>query len=329
MVHHVVAIVASSGGGPALREVFADLTADLPAAVVVAQHLSVDGHHALPFLGSTDFPVAWARTGAPLNSGQVLVSPPGMRLRIDDKGICQVGPCPRGARDHPFDALFTSLATSLRDKVIAIVLTGSLDDGAAGACAVRKAGGTVIVQTEESASYPSMPRAAIAANGADLVVPLCLIGKVTMQLLDSERSVVHPASAWRTVEAGRLRAQTRATIAQSKALRERAGVRREQVAAARTVSRATLTLAATRHAVALLRDARKQRDLARLVGSAHEMAADAAAMAQDAQDGYERAQHAYRLAMARRGNPEPGATHETADGDEAGMGSRAEGMVRE
>jgi hypothetical protein len=328
LVHHVVAIVTSSGGAAALRKVFAKLPGDLPAAVVVARHLSVDGHHALPSLGSAGFSVEWATTGARLQSGQVLVAPPGMWLHVGGSGSCQVGECPGGALDHPFDVLLTSLATSFGPKVIAIVLTGSLDDGAAGACAVRKAGGTVVVQTEESASHPSMPRAAIAADGADLVVPLDLIGTVTAQLISPDTQCIRPASDWRAVEAGRRRAQARATVARSRVLRERAAVRREQMAAARTVSQAKLTEAATRHAVVLLRSARQLRELARLTASAHHMAADAAVMALEAQKGHDRAEESYRLALAKRreGTDRPSPSPRPTKG--ARLGARPEGMVR-
>jgi signal transduction histidine kinase/ActR/RegA family two-component response regulator len=70
---------------------------------------------------------------------------------------------------------------------LAVVLTGSLDDGARGAVAVRQAGGTVLVQSEDTAVYPDMPRAAVERGGADLVLPLHEIGSVIAEVTTGGR----------------------------------------------------------------------------------------------------------------------------------------------
>src|SRR3712207_9087445 len=62
--------------------------------------------------------------------------------------------------------------TTLFRSALAVVLTGMGDDGVAGAAAVRGAGGVVIVQSEDTAEHPAMPRAAVAAGAVDLVLPL-------------------------------------------------------------------------------------------------------------------------------------------------------------
>ena len=53
-----------------------------------------------------------------------------------------------------------------------MLLTGALDDGAAGIVAIKAAGGVTIVQDPEEAFSPGMPRSAIATGSVDHVLPI-------------------------------------------------------------------------------------------------------------------------------------------------------------
>src|SRR6185369_2914956 len=114
----------------------------------------------------TGHDVAWATDGAPLTPGRVLICPPRNRIEILPDGTCALV-ASGGAREHPHDGLLTSMADSCGRRALAVVLTGMLDDGAAGTAAMKAAGGIVFAQSEDSAEQPSMPRAAAEA-GADL-----------------------------------------------------------------------------------------------------------------------------------------------------------------
>jgi two-component system chemotaxis response regulator CheB len=70
------------------------------------------------------------------------------------------------------DLLFDSLAHAFRERAVAIILTGSGTDGASGVAAIKRGGGTVIVQNEQSAEFPGMPAAAVRAASVDMVLPL-------------------------------------------------------------------------------------------------------------------------------------------------------------
>ncbi|MGI5240928.1 chemotaxis protein CheB [Dactylosporangium sp. CA-139066] len=171
----VVALVASAGGLGALTTVLRGLPADLEAAVVVQQHLAARSS-ALPqvLARRTGRAVAVAADGDRLTPGAVLVCPPRRHFEVLPDGTCALMPS-AGARERPHDALLVSLADSYGPRALAVVLTGMLNDGAAGTAALKAAGGMVIAQSEDTAEQPSMPRAAAEA-GADLVLPLHEIG---------------------------------------------------------------------------------------------------------------------------------------------------------
>jgi two-component system, chemotaxis family, protein-glutamate methylesterase/glutaminase len=173
----VVALVASAGGLDALSDVLRDLPTDFPVPVVVQQHLGGGASVLTTILARRSHrDVGWAQDGSVLTPGQVAVCPARMQLQVSPDGTCSVTPL-APSRIHPHDVLLTSLAESFGPRALAVVLSGSGSDGAAGTTALKNAGGTVIAQSEDTSEYPSMPQAAIAA-GADLVLPLWEIGRV-------------------------------------------------------------------------------------------------------------------------------------------------------
>jgi two-component system chemotaxis response regulator CheB len=172
----IVALVCSAGGIDALTRVLAPLPEDLPAAVIVLQHLSPDHHSELAALLNqrTALTVTAAIDGAALVPGQVLVSPSGQHTLITgDETIALI---PSGAVP-PYrpsaDLLLTTLAVVAGARVIAVVLSGRGNDAATGASAVHRFGGTVIASTALSSTQAAMPQATIdRQNAVDHVVAL-------------------------------------------------------------------------------------------------------------------------------------------------------------
>jgi two-component system chemotaxis response regulator CheB len=174
----VVAVGASAGGVEALAELLSALPSDLGAPVLVVLHTAPGFDSRLPevLARTTALPTAHARDGEELLPNRVYVAPPDHHLLAVD-GHVQVVRGPHENRHRPaIDPLLRSCALSFREGVVAVVLTGALDDGAAGAVAVERMGGRVLVQDPAEAPFPSMPLNTIAADDPDAVLPLSELG---------------------------------------------------------------------------------------------------------------------------------------------------------
>jgi two-component system, chemotaxis family, protein-glutamate methylesterase/glutaminase len=175
----VVGIGASAGGVDALTRLVRRLPADLPAAICIVLHVPPAGRSLLAsILGrQTELDAVVAEHGAELVAGRIYVAPPDRHLTIVD-GLLELGRGPKENGTRPaVDPMLRSLAADYGSEAVAVVLSGALGDGSSGALAVRRAGGTVIVQDPEDASSPSMPESAIRAVGrADAVLTAADIG---------------------------------------------------------------------------------------------------------------------------------------------------------
>ena len=171
----VVALVASLGGLSAVSRILAALPPEFPAHVLVVQHGRRDhvpNHLAQLFQRLTPLPTHTARHGTELRGPGVTVIPTGHLAEIDTAR--RVTLTPVDAPDHlrGGDTLLNSLAATVGPRVIAVVLTGMLHDGAAGVRAVKRHGGRVLVQDPATARAGSMPASAIATGCVDFVLPL-------------------------------------------------------------------------------------------------------------------------------------------------------------
>ena len=165
MVERLVVVGASAGGIEPLRALVAGLPADLPAAVLVVVHLPSTADSHLPGLLSRSgpLPASHAMGGQRLTPGEILVAPPDHHLTVRGNRV-RLTRGPRENRQRPaVDPLFRSAAAAFGPAVVAVVLSGALDDGAVGAAVVAAQDGAVVVQDPAEARVSAMPRATLGA----------------------------------------------------------------------------------------------------------------------------------------------------------------------
>jgi two-component system chemotaxis response regulator CheB len=170
----VVVVGASAGGVEALVQFVSALPAGTREAVCVVLHISPAGTSAMPhILGrAARLPVHSPADGDPLLAGHIYVAPPDHHLEVEP-GRIRLTQSPRENGHRPaIDATMRSAAEAYDGAVIGVVLSGSRDDGTAGLVAIKRNGGSCLVQDPEEALYSGMPTNAIEHVEVDAVLPL-------------------------------------------------------------------------------------------------------------------------------------------------------------
>jgi two-component system chemotaxis response regulator CheB len=183
-INRIVVIGTSAGGMEALQELVAQLLPSFPAPIFVVQHMSHDGHaevlaRALAKRGA--LPCAVVRNGERFKVGHIYVAATDNHMLLKSKTVIVT----KGARENRYrpaiDPLFRSAAVAHGPRVISVVLTGLLDDGTEGTVAVKRCGGTTVVQDPSDAEYPQMPASTLSAK-VDHCVPLHELGSLLDRL---------------------------------------------------------------------------------------------------------------------------------------------------
>jgi len=180
----IIVIGGSSGATAPLKAILGRLPADLPAAVFVVLHIPTRSIGLLSTVASAagPLPARQAEDGMPIEHGQVYIAAPDHHL-IVAQGRIRLGRGPRENMVRPaVDPLFRSAATTYGPRVIGVVLSGLLSDGAAGLNAVKRCGGMALVQDPEDAVADEMPRRALEATVADLCISSAKLGDVLSDL---------------------------------------------------------------------------------------------------------------------------------------------------
>ncbi|SAK70486.1 chemotaxis protein CheB [Caballeronia glebae] len=180
----VVVVAASLGGLQALKSVVSRLPVDLPASIFIVMHVG-SWPSQLPKLldAESRLPVVHASDGEAIAAGTVYVAPPDRHMLLgDDKIVLSTAPKENFTRPAA-DPLFRSAAVNYGGRAIGVVLTGKLDDGAAGLKAIHACGGYTIVQDPSTCVAPDMPKAALKAVPPDVVAPIEDIGPAIVRAL--------------------------------------------------------------------------------------------------------------------------------------------------
>lgn len=172
--HDIVVIGASAGGVTAVSELVRRLPSGFPASVFIVLHLSRDSPSLLSQLLDQlgPLPVRTAEDRDPIRPGMVYVAPRDRHMTLR-AGQVRVSFGPHQDHHRPsIDVLFRSAALAYGPRVVGVVLTGFLSDGAAGLRAIKDAGGIAVVQDPRTAMHRGMPDSALRVVEPDHCVPL-------------------------------------------------------------------------------------------------------------------------------------------------------------
>src|SRR5690348_14015234 len=135
----------------------------------------------------SNLPVFQALEGMEVQPGNVYLAPPDRHLLINRDGTVSLTQTELVNFVRPSaDLLFESVAAAYGERAIAVVLTGAGRDGSMGVTAIKKRGGTVIVQDETSSEFFSMPSAAIRTGVVDFVLSMDEIPSALVTLVSGE-----------------------------------------------------------------------------------------------------------------------------------------------
>jgi|SRR5215211_108629 len=182
----VIVVGASAGGVEALGSLVAGLPPELPASIFVVLHLLPSGTSVLDSIlrRSGSLPATTAVDGERFERGHIYVAPPDQHLLLWDGEIrLSLGPRENGHRPA-IDPLFRSAGRAFGHRVISVILSGALDDGAAGMRFVKERGGAAVVQDPDDALYGAMPTNATEATDVDRVAPIAAMSGVLCDLLE-------------------------------------------------------------------------------------------------------------------------------------------------
>lgn len=172
----LVVIGVSTGGPPVVQKILQALPANLPACILIAQHMpaTFTGPFAKRLNSVSNFEVTEATDGDKLINGHAYVCPGGKHI-----GLKLRGPLPEiSVSDEPRDALYKPTVNVLMEtagkimgrRTLGVMLTGMGSDGVDGARVLREKGGLLIAQSESSCVVYGMPKAVVDANLANLVL---------------------------------------------------------------------------------------------------------------------------------------------------------------
>lgn len=170
----ILAIGASTGGPKAVMGIIKSLPEDFNAAVFIIQHIA--SGFARGFAQWLDhdsaIKVRLAVDGQEFKTGEALVAPNDCHMILDNGKVRLVQGEPVNCCRPSIDVFFNSLAEEEGARVVGLLLTGMGKDGAQGLHRIKEQGGVTIVQDEKSCVVFGMPKAAIALNAVDEVLPL-------------------------------------------------------------------------------------------------------------------------------------------------------------
>ncbi|MEW6516706.1 MAG: chemotaxis response regulator protein-glutamate methylesterase [candidate division FCPU426 bacterium] len=190
-----IVVIGSSTGGPrALYEVIPHLPADLPAAVLVVQHMSAGFTKSLAerLDRVSKLSVKEAEEGDEVLVGHVYLAPSNHHMIVvseNGKDVIRLhqGPTRNSVRPA-VDVTLESAAKLYRGNCLAVILTGMGHDGTQGSIIVNKAGGKVLAEDKSTCVVYGMPKSVVEAGVADGVYPITSMSGQIVRLVQASKA---------------------------------------------------------------------------------------------------------------------------------------------
>jgi len=163
-------------------------------AFVCVLHLSPAHESSAPAIlqRATPMNVTQVTQQTKIEPDHVYVIPPGVDLLMEDGHLEPVArEQTRGPR-VAIDIFFRTLAQVHKERAMCIVLSGTGSDGAVGLTRVKEQGGVTLAQAPADAAYDGMPRAAIATDMVDIVLPAADMGQRLVDLWFNAQQIQLP-----------------------------------------------------------------------------------------------------------------------------------------
>ncbi|HLO24876.1 MAG TPA: chemotaxis-specific protein-glutamate methyltransferase CheB [Geobacteraceae bacterium] len=170
----ILAIGASTGGPKAVMSIMKGLPTDFRASVFIVQHIASGFARGFAQWLDRDsgIKVRLATDGQIYGKGEAFVAPNDCHMVLEHGRIKLIKAEPVNCCRPSIDVLFNSLAEEEGARVVGVLLTGMGRDGAQGLRHIKDKGGFTMVQDEKSCTVFGMPKAAIALNAVDEILPL-------------------------------------------------------------------------------------------------------------------------------------------------------------
>lgn len=195
-------IGASLSGIDTLTRLIAQLPADFPAPIFIAQHVASHSPGMLPEILSKAgrLPALHPKSGELIEPGRIYVAPPDRHMLVQ-RGYVRLSHGPHENLARPaVDPLFRSAAAAYGPAVVGVVLTGQLNDGTAGLLAIKDRGGIAIVQHPSEATAKSMPRSALAHVSVDHSLKVTEMGALLVDLANDDPPSIGPEGLDKLIE---------------------------------------------------------------------------------------------------------------------------------
>lgn len=188
---NVVVIGSGLGGINALREVLSVLPVEFPVPILCIVHLhpQVQPYLVNWLANVTPMPVQEATHGEMPMPGTIYLSPPGQHLLLDAQGRLATSTTPE-ARSVSYGGGVPSIAIAMEsavshyaNMVIAVLLSGTGEDGARGLGLVASRGGYTLALDEASAMAFDLPARLLEMGSVRHLLPCGVMGRAILGLI--------------------------------------------------------------------------------------------------------------------------------------------------